>query len=63
MELSLELAGTALNIATGYHFDLYGEQLVAQLGFRHQGFLRPGGALVMKVYEVGLAVRASVGCG
>lgn len=51
VELSLELAGTALNIATGYHFDLYGEQLVEQLGFRHQGFLRPGGALVMKVYE------------
>jgi hypothetical protein len=23
----------------------------AQVGFRHEGFLRPGGALVMKVYE------------
>lgn len=22
-----------------------------QLGYRHQGYLRPGGALVMKVYE------------
>lgn len=25
---------------------------VLQVGFRHTGFLRPGGALVMKVYEV-----------
>jgi hypothetical protein len=32
VELSLELAGTALNIATGYHFDLYGDQLVQQVG-------------------------------
>jgi hypothetical protein len=24
-----------------------------QVGFRHSGFLRPGGNLVMKVYEVG----------
>ncbi|PNW83003.1 hypothetical protein CHLRE_06g302650v5 [Chlamydomonas reinhardtii] len=51
VELSLELAGTALHIATGYHFDVYGEAYVQQVGFRHTGFLRPGGALVMKVYE------------
>ncbi|GIL89949.1 hypothetical protein Vretimale_17925 [Volvox reticuliferus] len=51
VELSLELAGTAMHIATGYHFDLYGDALVQRVGFRHTGFLRPGGALVMKVYE------------
>jgi hypothetical protein len=26
--------------------------LLLQVGFRHSGFLRPGGNLVMKVYEV-----------
>jgi 23S rRNA (uridine2552-2'-O)-methyltransferase len=52
VELSLDLAGCALNIATGYHFDLYGQVLIAKLGFRHYGYLKPGGALVMKIYEV-----------
>jgi 23S rRNA (uridine2552-2'-O)-methyltransferase len=26
VELSLDLAGTALNIATGHYYELYGEQ-------------------------------------
>lgn len=52
VELSLELASTALHIATGYYYDKYGEPYAAQVGFKHAGYLRPGGALVMKVYEV-----------
>jgi hypothetical protein len=32
--------------------------LLPQVGFRHNGFLRPGGNLVMKVYEV----RRYAGC-
>lgn len=52
VELSLELAGTAMNVATGHYFDLYGEAYEQQVGFRHTGFLKPGGTLVMKVYEV-----------
>ena len=52
VELSVELAGTALNIATGYYFDVYGEEYAARVGERHTGFLRPGGSLVMKIYEV-----------
>ncbi|MEW5300902.1 MAG: hypothetical protein WDW36_003796 [Sanguina aurantia] len=51
VELSLELASTALNIATGYYFDQYGEAYVQRMGFKHAGFLKPGGALVMKIYE------------
>mmetsp|Transcript_6955 Transcript_6955/g.11834 ORF Transcript_6955/g.11834 Transcript_6955/m.11834 type:complete len:257 (+) Transcript_6955:73-843(+) len=51
VELSLELAGTALHIATGYFFDEYGEEYAQRVGFRHTGYLRPGGSLVMKVYE------------
>lgn len=51
VELSLELAGTALNIATGYFFDTYGPAYTQRMGYRHQGYLRPGGALVMKVYD------------
>jgi 23S rRNA U2552 (ribose-2'-O)-methylase RlmE/FtsJ len=39
------------NIATGYHFDVYGEEYAQRLGFRHNGFLKPGGAVAMKVYE------------
>jgi hypothetical protein len=26
------------------------------MGFRHSGFLKPGGSLVMKIYEVGAVV-------
>lgn len=52
VELSLELASTAMNVATGHYYDEYGEAYVQQVGFRHTGFLRPGGNLVMKVYEV-----------
>jgi hypothetical protein len=63
VELSLELAGTALHIATGYHFDLYGDAYVERTGFRHAGFLRPGGSLVMKVYEVRVLLRLCGGSG
>jgi hypothetical protein len=52
VELSLELAATAMNVATGHYYDEYGEAYAQQMGFRHSGFLRPGGNLVMKVYEV-----------
>jgi 23S rRNA U2552 (ribose-2'-O)-methylase RlmE/FtsJ len=52
VELSLELAGTAMNVATGHFFELYGQPYAEQLGFTHTGFLKPGGNLVMKVYEV-----------
>ncbi|GAX73657.1 hypothetical protein CEUSTIGMA_g1108.t1 [Chlamydomonas eustigma] len=51
VELSIELASTALHIATGYCFDQYGETYAQKMGFKHQGYLKPGGALVMKVYE------------
>lgn len=51
VELSLELAATAMNVATGHYYDEYGEAYAQQMGFRHCGFLRPGGNLVMKVYE------------
>lgn len=54
VELSLDLANTAMNVATGHYYDEYGEAYAQQMGFRHTGFLRPGGNLVMKVYEVGL---------
>lgn len=37
VELSLELAGTALHIATGYHFDVYGEAYVQQVRIRARG--------------------------
>ncbi|KAF8058916.1 rlmE [Scenedesmus sp. PABB004] len=50
VELSLELAGTALHAATGHYFDAYGDAYGGG-GPRHDGVLRPGGALVMKVYE------------
>lgn len=53
VELSLDLANTAMNAATGHYFDIYGEPYIQQMGFQHSGFLRPGGNLVMKVYEVG----------
>jgi hypothetical protein len=56
VELSIELASTALHIATGYYFDQYGEPYAQKMGFKHQGYLKPGGALVMKVYEVRLSV-------
>lgn len=52
VELSLELAGTAMNVATGHFYDEYGEAYAQRMGFRHTGYLRPGGNLVMKVYEV-----------
>jgi hypothetical protein len=52
VELSLELANTAMNVATGNYYDEYGEAYAQQVGFRHSGYLRPGGSLVMKVYEV-----------
>jgi 23S rRNA U2552 (ribose-2'-O)-methylase RlmE/FtsJ len=58
VELSLELANTAMNVATGHYYDEYGEAYAQQMGFRHTGFLRPGGNLVMKVYEV----RAMCAC-
>lgn len=51
VELSLDLAGTAMNIATGHYYDLYGEAYAQQVGFSHNGFLKPGGSLVMKIYE------------
>jgi hypothetical protein len=51
VDLSLELAGAALNLATGCYFEDYGPAYEAQLGFSHAGFLKPGGALVMKIYE------------
>jgi len=51
VDQSIELASTALHIATGYYYDVYGEEYAARTGFRHSGFLKPGGALVMKVYE------------
>lgn len=54
VELSIELASTALHIATGFYYDKYGEPYTQQVGFKHAGYLRPGGALVMKVYEVRL---------
>lgn len=53
VDQSLELASTALHIATGYYFDQYGEPYIQRMGFQHKGYLKPGGALVMKVYEVG----------
>jgi 23S rRNA (uridine2552-2'-O)-methyltransferase len=56
VELSLELAGTALHVATGHYYDLYGAAYEASSGPRHAGLLRPGGALVMKVYEVCVCV-------
>lgn len=52
VELSLELANTAMNVATGHYYDEYGEAYSQQVGFTHSGYLRPGGNLVMKVYEV-----------
>lgn len=52
MELSLELAGTALNVATGHYYDLYGDQYASTVGFTHTGFLKQGGNLVMKIYDV-----------
>jgi len=52
VELSLELANTAMNVATGHFFELYGQPYAEQLGFTHTGFLKAGGNLVMKVYEV-----------
>jgi hypothetical protein len=55
VELSLELAGTALNVATGHYYDLYGEQYASSVGFSHTGFLKPGGNLVMKIYDVSMA--------
>ena len=58
VDLSIELASTALHIATGYYFDVYGEEYAQRVGFRHQGYLKPGGGLVMKIYEVGNTVRA-----
>ncbi|KAG1679133.1 hypothetical protein FOA52_000488 [Chlamydomonas sp. UWO 241] len=51
VDMSIELASTALHIATGYYFDEYGEAYVQKMGFRHTGYLKPGGALVMKVYD------------
>eukprot|EP00878_Enallax_costatus_P038876 GHUV01044364.1.p1 GENE.GHUV01044364.1~~GHUV01044364.1.p1 ORF type:complete len:107 (+),score=31.13 GHUV01044364.1:366-686(+) len=51
VELSLDLANTAMNVATGHYFDIYGEPYIQQMGFQHSGFLQPGGSLVMKVYE------------
>jgi len=57
---SLELAGTALHAAVGYHYDeaerRAGAEGVAAVAAaagvaRHSGLLRPGGALVVKVYE------------
>ncbi|WIA19425.1 hypothetical protein OEZ85_004043 [Tetradesmus obliquus] len=50
-QVGLFAAGTAMNVATGHYYDLYGEAFEQQLGFKHSGFLRPGGNLVMKVYE------------
>jgi hypothetical protein len=32
VELSLELAGTAMNVATGHYYDLYGEAFEQQVG-------------------------------
>jgi hypothetical protein len=52
VELSLELAATALNVATGHYYDEYGQAYADSVGFTHTGYLRPGGHLVMKVYEV-----------
>lgn len=52
VELSLELAGTALNVATGHYYDLYGDQYASTVGFTHTGFLKQGGNLVMKIYDV-----------
>ena len=49
VDQSLELASTALHIATGYYFDQYGEPYIQRMGFQHKGYLKPGGALVMKV--------------
>ncbi len=57
VELSLELAGTALNVATGHYSELYGDAYEHNVGFRHQGFLKTGGNLVMKVYEVSVAAQ------
>lgn len=61
-ELSLELAGAALHVSTGHFFDLYGPSYAQQLGLaEHSGFLRPGGSLVMKVYDVRHAAAAAAG--
>jgi 23S rRNA U2552 (ribose-2'-O)-methylase RlmE/FtsJ len=57
---SLELAGTALHAAVGYHYDEAersgGAEAVAAVERatgvpRHSGLLRPGGSFVVKVYE------------
>lgn len=37
VELSLELAGMALHLSTGYYYDTYGAAYTQQMGFRHQG--------------------------
>ncbi|KAF5828923.1 hypothetical protein DUNSADRAFT_16815 [Dunaliella salina] len=51
VELSLELAGMALHLSTGYYYDAYGDAFLQQMGCRHTGSLKPGGALLMKIYE------------
>jgi len=37
VELSLELAGMALHLSTGYYFDAYGDAYTQQAGNRHTG--------------------------
>jgi hypothetical protein len=37
VELSLELAGMALHLSTGYYFDAYGDAYMQQTGVRHCG--------------------------
>lgn len=34
VELSLELAGTAMNVATGHYYDVYGEAFEQQVSAR-----------------------------
>eukprot|EP00983_Pelagomonas_calceolata_P095233 1157983-Pelagomonas_calceolata.AAC.5 len=37
VELSLELAGMALHLSTGYYYDAYGDVFLQQMGYRHTG--------------------------
>ena len=42
---------TSLNDTTGYYFDKYGDPYIQKMGFQHHGYLKPGGSLVMKIYD------------
>jgi len=49
---SLELTGMALHLACGYYHHIYGEDYQNNTGEEfHNGVLKHGGHLVMKIYE------------